>query len=252
MRRLSPGGWPRPGARPVDLLQDGWEACTVDEVRARHEAETRRTRPSPGGRAACVDRKKASRSFLGAPSLTTKKTRTTPIEGNQDAEQTRPHDGSPGARDRREKEDRSRPGQHQAPPRQGPDRPIRPRSGPGAHHTHLHAPLRPRPWVPPSTHATPPEPAPPTPARSPRRTPSRPSPPTSPTAPSTTTSSTSQSHRPTPILFNSSHTTHWCRRSTTILTRPRSVAAEILYKEGAPLLGGHRSGPPAILAQPFC
>ncbi|MCZ0859472.1 hypothetical protein OHJ16_15675 [Actinomyces israelii] len=36
--------------RPVaDLLQEGWEACTVDEVRARHEAETRHTRPSPGG-----------------------------------------------------------------------------------------------------------------------------------------------------------------------------------------------------------
>ncbi|WP_285296994.1 hypothetical protein [Actinomyces israelii] len=32
-----------------DLLQGGWEVCTVDEVRARHEAETRRTRPSPGG-----------------------------------------------------------------------------------------------------------------------------------------------------------------------------------------------------------
>ena len=88
--------------RPVaDLLQDGWEACTVDEVRARHEAETRRTRPSPGGRARLyVDRKKASRSFFGAPSLTTKKTRTTPIEGDQDAEQTCPRDGLPGARDR--------------------------------------------------------------------------------------------------------------------------------------------------------
>ena len=32
-----------------DLLQEGWEVCTVDEVRARHEAETRHTRPSPGG-----------------------------------------------------------------------------------------------------------------------------------------------------------------------------------------------------------
>ena len=88
---------------------------------------------------------------------------------------------------------------------QGPDRPIRPRSGSGAHHAHLHAPLRPRPWVPQNTYGTPPRTISPTPARSPRRTPSRPSPPTSPTAPSTTTSSTSQSHHHTPILFNSSH-----------------------------------------------
>ena len=28
-----------------DLLQEGWEVYTVDEVRARHEAETRRTWP---------------------------------------------------------------------------------------------------------------------------------------------------------------------------------------------------------------
>ena len=89
---------------------------------------------------------------------------------------------------------------------QGPDRPIRPRSGSGAHHAHLHAPLRPRPWVPQNTCRTPPRTISPTPARSPRRTPSRPSAPTSPTAPSTTTSSTYQSHHPTPILFNFSHT----------------------------------------------
>ena len=81
-----------------------------------------------------------------------------------------------------------------------------PRSGPRAHHAHLHAPLRPRPWVPQNTYGTPPRTISPTPARSPRRTPSRPSPPTSPTAPSTTTSSTSQSHHHTPILFNSGYT----------------------------------------------
>ena len=51
-------------------------------------------------------------------------------------------------------EDRSRPGQRQVPPRQGPDRPIRPRSGPGANHAHLHAPVRPRPWVPQNTCGT--------------------------------------------------------------------------------------------------
>ena len=86
----------------ADLLQDGWEACTVDEVRVEHEAETRRTRLSPGRRRArlYVDRAKASRSFFGALSLTTKKMRIYPIEGNQNAEQIRPHDGSPGARDR--------------------------------------------------------------------------------------------------------------------------------------------------------
>ena len=64
-----------------------------------HEAETRRTRLR--GRARLyVDRKKASQSFFGALSLTTKKMKIYPIEGNQNAEQTRPHDGSPGARDR--------------------------------------------------------------------------------------------------------------------------------------------------------
>ena len=47
-----------------------------------------------------MDRKKASQSFFGAPSLTTKKMRIYPIEGNQNAEQTRPHDGSSSARDR--------------------------------------------------------------------------------------------------------------------------------------------------------
>ena len=75
------------------LLQDGWEACTVDEVRARHEAETRHTRLPKGKRTKLyVDRKKASRSFLGALSLTTKKMRIYPIEGNQNAEQTRPQE----------------------------------------------------------------------------------------------------------------------------------------------------------------
>ena len=100
-RRPSPGGWPRSGTRPVDLLQDGWEAYTVDEVRVEHEAETRRMWLPKGKRTRLyVDRAKASRSFFGALSLTTKKMRIYPIEGNQNAEQTRPHDGSPGARDR--------------------------------------------------------------------------------------------------------------------------------------------------------
>ena len=83
------------------LLQDGWEVYTVDEVRVEHEAETRWMRLPKGKRTKLyVDRKKASRSLFGALSLTTKKMRIYPIEGNQNAEQTRPHDGSPGARDR--------------------------------------------------------------------------------------------------------------------------------------------------------
>ena len=83
------------------LLQDGWEPRTDDEVRVEHEAETRRMWLPKGKRTKLyVDRKKASRSLFGALSLTTKKMRIYPIEGNQNAEQTRPHDGSPGARDR--------------------------------------------------------------------------------------------------------------------------------------------------------
>ena len=83
------------------LLKEGWEVYTVDEVRVEHEAETRRMWLPKGKRTKLyVDRKKASRSFFGALSLTTKKMRIHPIEGNQNAEQTRPHDGSPGARDR--------------------------------------------------------------------------------------------------------------------------------------------------------
>ena len=85
----------------ADLLKEGWEVYTVDEVRVEHEAETRRMWLPKGKRTKLyVDRKKASRSLFGAPSLTTKKMRIHPIEGNQNAERTRPHDGSPGARDR--------------------------------------------------------------------------------------------------------------------------------------------------------
>ena len=115
-----------------DLLQEGWEVYTVDEVRARHEAETRRMWLPRGRRTKLyVDREKASQSFFGALSLTTKKMRIYPIEGNQNTEQTILMTGPPPARDRRGKEDRRRPGQRQVPPRQGPDRPLRPRPGPG-------------------------------------------------------------------------------------------------------------------------
>ena len=115
-----------------DLLQEGWEVYTVDEVRARHEAETRRMWLPRGRRTKLyVDREKASQSFFGALSLTTKKMRIYPIEGNQNTEQTILMTGPPPTRDRRGKEDHGRPGQRQVPPRQGPDRPLRPRPGPG-------------------------------------------------------------------------------------------------------------------------
>ena len=78
-----------------------------------------------------MDREKASQSFFGALSLTTKKMRIYPIEGNQNTEQTILMTGPPPTRDRGGKEDRRRPGQRQVPPRQGPDRPLRPRPGPG-------------------------------------------------------------------------------------------------------------------------
>ena len=115
-----------------DLLQEGWEVYTVDEVRARHEAETRRMWLPRGRRTRLyVDREKASQSFLGAPGLTTRRMRIYPVEGDQNTEQTILMTGPPPTRDRRGKEDHGRPGQRQVPPRQGPDRPLRPRPGPG-------------------------------------------------------------------------------------------------------------------------
>ena len=114
------------------LLKEGWEVYTVDEVRVEHEAETRRMWLPRGRRTKLyVDREKASQSFLGAPGLTTRKMRIYPIEGNQNTEQTILMTGPPPTRDRGRKEDRRRPGQRQVPPRQGPDRPLRPRPGPG-------------------------------------------------------------------------------------------------------------------------
>ena len=72
----------------ADLLQDGWEVYTVDEVRVEHEAETRRMWLPRGRRTRLhVDRTRSARSFFGALSLTTKKMKIHPIEGNQNAEQ---------------------------------------------------------------------------------------------------------------------------------------------------------------------
>ena len=74
----------------VKVLSDqGWEVCTADEVRLEHEAETRRMQPPRGQRTKLsVDRKKTSQSFFGALSLTSKKVKLYPIEGNQNTEQT--------------------------------------------------------------------------------------------------------------------------------------------------------------------
>ncbi len=71
------------------LLDQGWEVCTADEVRLEHEAWTRRMQPPKGQRTKLsVDRQKTSQSFFGALSLTSKKVKLYPIEGNQNTEQT--------------------------------------------------------------------------------------------------------------------------------------------------------------------
>ena len=71
------------------LLDAGWEVYTADEVRLEHEAETRRMQPPKGQRTKLsVDRQRTSQSFFGALSLTSKKVKLYPIEGNQNTEQT--------------------------------------------------------------------------------------------------------------------------------------------------------------------
>ena len=76
-------------AQVKSLLDQGWEVCTADEARLEHEAETRRMQLPKGQRTKLsVDRKKTSQSFFGALSLTSKKVKLYPIEGNQNTEQT--------------------------------------------------------------------------------------------------------------------------------------------------------------------
>ena len=76
-------------AQVKSLLDAGWEVYTADEVRLEHEAETRRMWLPKGQRTKLsVDRKKTSQSFFGALSLTSKKVKPYPIEGNQNTEQT--------------------------------------------------------------------------------------------------------------------------------------------------------------------
>ena len=70
------------------LLEVGYEVYTVDEVRVEHESETRRRWLPMGVRTKLyVDRKKAAKSFFGALSLTTKKMKIYPIDGQQTAQQ---------------------------------------------------------------------------------------------------------------------------------------------------------------------
>lgn len=72
----------------ADLLGQGVQVFALDEVRVEHEAETRRMWLPRGQRTKLyVDRKKAAQSFFGALSLTSKKMKIYPIEGNQNAEQ---------------------------------------------------------------------------------------------------------------------------------------------------------------------
>lgn len=72
-----------------DLLAEGYEVYTVDEVRVEHEAETRRMWLPRGERTKIkVDRKKSAHSFFGALSLTEKKMKIYPIVGQQNAEQS--------------------------------------------------------------------------------------------------------------------------------------------------------------------
>ena len=88
MKPRSPLGWPGSARRSPSCRPGDWEVRTVDEVRVEHEAETRRMRLPRGGRTRPhVDRTRSARSFFGALSLTTKKMKIYPIEGNQNAEQ---------------------------------------------------------------------------------------------------------------------------------------------------------------------
>lgn len=71
-----------------ELLAEGCEVYTVDEVRVEHEAETRRMWLPRGKRKKLsVDRNKAAKSFFGALSLTEKRMKIYPIDGQQNTEQ---------------------------------------------------------------------------------------------------------------------------------------------------------------------
>ena len=127
------------------LLDQGWEVYTADEVRLEHEAETRRMWLPKGQRTKLsVDRKKTSQSFFGALSLTNKKVKLYPIEGNQEHRADDPRAGTTPTRNR-DRQDRGRPGQRPLPPRESIDRSLRAGSAVGAHHADSSAAVRARP-----------------------------------------------------------------------------------------------------------
>lgn len=71
-----------------DLLEDGYEVFTADEVRVEHEAETRRMWLPVGVRTKIyVDRKRAAQSYFGALNLRSGRVHLERIEGQQNAEQ---------------------------------------------------------------------------------------------------------------------------------------------------------------------
>lgn len=75
-------------AQVADLLAQGWEVYTADEVRVEHETETRRMWLPKGKRTRIyVDRTRSACSFFGALNLKSKKMKVYPIEGNQNSEQ---------------------------------------------------------------------------------------------------------------------------------------------------------------------
>lgn len=72
----------------AELLAEGYEVFTADEVRVEHEAETRRMWLPVGVRTKLqVDRQRAAQSYFGALNLRTGKVYLERIDGQQNAEQ---------------------------------------------------------------------------------------------------------------------------------------------------------------------
>ncbi|SYZ34657.1 Transposase and inactivated derivatives [Propionibacterium australiense] len=191
-------------AQVNQLLEAGCQVYAVDEVRLEHEAETRRMWLPRGQRTKLyVDRQKVSQSFFGALSLTNKKMRLYPIEGNQNTDRSlSPWNGcsvKPGPR--RSRSCWTTPGS--TTPKPSPACMSRasywnasPRSS-----CRLMRPTTTRS----NTSGTPPKPISRTFSEKPRTKLSELSLHTSPDAPSTTTSNTSPNPNQKPILFHDGH-----------------------------------------------
>ena len=188
----------------AELLARGWEVRAVDEVRVEHEVETRRMCLPGGGRTRLrVDRTRFARSFFGALSLTSKKMKVHPIEGDQNAEwmtlaMARPVRGTENEKIAVVLDNA---GFHHAKAVTDLYEPDRHWSGSNRSAFHPMPPTT----TPRSTSGTPPRPTSQTSSETPRNRPTQPSPTTSPAAPSTTTSNTYQSRHPKETLFNTSH-----------------------------------------------